>query len=280
MNEMLFKLHFPLAIQDDDAKVKTAFNTLPTYAKNVATNPNEKKFRKIRLLVMLLFRSQDCTIKVWETTQRKLIRELKFLRMFDLRMLGIYLNGGILLLTFWAFVGNLCLYSNFLQYQLSSVSVSFMYVMKWKEFFPENDFKEPPYFDGRSVCYPSSEILRHYLAWGQVDCHINNQYHTCFWMLVKSAKSITEAQSYRKVDVMVEPTVEQHNITIDNPSSASKEEEKVELVSPGEWKNYLFEGFNILDEASKNLTKLFNDYSEWIADGLLKHHGGRYINHF
>ncbi|PHT31791.1 hypothetical protein CQW23_28128 [Capsicum baccatum] len=41
--------------KDDDAKVKTAFNTLLTYAKYVATNPNEKKFHKIRLLVMLLF---------------------------------------------------------------------------------------------------------------------------------------------------------------------------------------------------------------------------------
>ncbi|XP_016551003.1 UBX domain-containing protein 1 isoform X2 [Capsicum annuum] len=37
------------AHKDDDAKVKTAFNTLLTYAKNVATNPNEEKFRKIRL---------------------------------------------------------------------------------------------------------------------------------------------------------------------------------------------------------------------------------------
>ncbi|KAA8527920.1 hypothetical protein F0562_035211 [Nyssa sinensis] len=35
--------------KDNDAKVKTAFNTLLTYAKNVATNPNEEKFRKIRL---------------------------------------------------------------------------------------------------------------------------------------------------------------------------------------------------------------------------------------
>ncbi|XP_049398379.1 uncharacterized protein LOC125862372 [Solanum stenotomum] len=35
--------------KDDEAKVKTAFNTLLTYAKNVATNPNEEKFRKIRL---------------------------------------------------------------------------------------------------------------------------------------------------------------------------------------------------------------------------------------
>ncbi|PHT35975.1 hypothetical protein CQW23_23675 [Capsicum baccatum] len=35
--------------KDDDSNVKTAFNTLLTYAKNVATNPNEEKFRKIRL---------------------------------------------------------------------------------------------------------------------------------------------------------------------------------------------------------------------------------------
>ncbi|KAF3630078.1 hypothetical protein FXO38_18447 [Capsicum annuum] len=35
--------------KDDDANVKTAFNTLLTYAKIVATNPNEEKFRKIRL---------------------------------------------------------------------------------------------------------------------------------------------------------------------------------------------------------------------------------------
>ncbi|XP_042058284.1 UBX domain-containing protein 1-like [Salvia splendens] len=35
--------------KEDEAKVKTAFNTLLTFAKNVATNPNEEKFRKIRL---------------------------------------------------------------------------------------------------------------------------------------------------------------------------------------------------------------------------------------
>ncbi|KAK9068721.1 hypothetical protein SSX86_012836 [Deinandra increscens subsp. villosa] len=33
----------------DDAKVKTAFNTLLTYIKNAATKPEEEKFRKIRL---------------------------------------------------------------------------------------------------------------------------------------------------------------------------------------------------------------------------------------
>ncbi|PWA48909.1 PUB domain-containing protein [Artemisia annua] len=35
--------------KDDDAKVKTAFNTLFTYVKNAATKPEEEKFRKIRL---------------------------------------------------------------------------------------------------------------------------------------------------------------------------------------------------------------------------------------
>ncbi|EPS62580.1 hypothetical protein M569_12208 [Genlisea aurea] len=35
--------------KDEEAKVKTAFSTLLTFAKNVATNPDEEKFRKIRL---------------------------------------------------------------------------------------------------------------------------------------------------------------------------------------------------------------------------------------
>jgi len=35
--------------KDDDAKVKRAFQTLLTYVGNIAKNPNEEKFRKIRL---------------------------------------------------------------------------------------------------------------------------------------------------------------------------------------------------------------------------------------
>ncbi|KAL7608081.1 hypothetical protein Lser_V15G12597 [Lactuca serriola] len=35
--------------KDDEAKVKTSFNTLLTYIKNAATKPDEEKFRKIRL---------------------------------------------------------------------------------------------------------------------------------------------------------------------------------------------------------------------------------------
>lgn len=94
--------------------------------------------------------------------------------------------------------------STFYQRQASeivSVIVSFftsMYVVKWKEFFPQKKLNYPPSFDGRAVCYPSSDIIRDYLAWRQVDCHINNQYNTCFWMLVKSGKSKSEAQGCLK----------------------------------------------------------------------------------
>ncbi|KAI3451063.1 hypothetical protein Pfo_007728 [Paulownia fortunei] len=85
--------------------------------------------------------------------------------------------------------------------EIVSAVVSFfssLYTMKWNEFFPHKEMKCPPYFDGRAVCYPSCEILRDYLAWRQVDCHINNQYNTCFWMLVKSGKSKSDAQNYLK----------------------------------------------------------------------------------
>ncbi|PHT65531.1 hypothetical protein T459_29956 [Capsicum annuum] len=78
-----------------------------------------------------------------------------------------------------------------------------------------------------------------------------------------------------KVDVTVEATTEEHNITVDNPSTNSNKEEKVEPVSLGERKNYPFEGFNISDEAPIKLTQLINDYSELIADGMLKNHAGR-----
>lgn len=45
----MFDFYFIYMVQDNDAQVKTAFNTLLTYVKNVATKPDEEKFRKIRL---------------------------------------------------------------------------------------------------------------------------------------------------------------------------------------------------------------------------------------
>ncbi|KAK7361954.1 hypothetical protein VNO77_04050 [Canavalia gladiata] len=81
--------------------------------------------------------------------------------------------------------------------KIISAIVSFFtstYVMRWKDFFAQRELKYPPSFDGRAVCYPSIEILRDYLSWRQVDCHINNQYNSCFWKLVASGKSKREAQ--------------------------------------------------------------------------------------
>ncbi|PHU29598.1 hypothetical protein BC332_01691 [Capsicum chinense] len=61
------------------------------------------------------------------------------------------------------------------------------------------------------------------------------------------------------VDITVEATAEEHNITAYNPSTASKEEEKVEPVSSGEWKNYPFEG---------NCGPFVAAYAEYFRDGL------------
>lgn len=85
--------------------------------------------------------------------------------------------------------------------KILSLCVSYftsIYVMKWKDFFPNKELREPPYFDGRAVCYPNLKTIRDYLAWRQVDCHINNQYNTCFWMLVMSGKTEKEAQQTLK----------------------------------------------------------------------------------
>ncbi|KAJ1724046.1 tRNA-histidine guanylyltransferase 1-like [Coemansia erecta] len=58
------------------------------------------------------------------------------------------------------------------------------YVFYWSEFFPDTKLQFPPAFDSRVVMYPSDRIMRDYLCWRQVDCHINNMYNTCFWTLV------------------------------------------------------------------------------------------------
>ncbi|PHT68782.1 hypothetical protein T459_28269 [Capsicum annuum] len=66
---------------------------------------------------------------------------------------------------------------------------------------------------------------------------------------VQCARATGEQHEPKKVDVTVEATTEEHNITVNNPLTSSKKEKKVE--------------------------PLINDYSEWIDDGLLKHHAGR-----
>ncbi|PHT34681.1 hypothetical protein CQW23_26481 [Capsicum baccatum] len=102
------------------------------------------------------------------------------------------------------------------------------------------------------------------------------------WLSVKTDKNTKFLDIFNPpneaVDIIVEATAEEHNIIVDNPSTTSKEEKKVEPISSGEWKNYPFEGFNILDKALKKLTQWINRYSEWIVDGLLKHHASRKQN--
>ncbi|KAK1403780.1 tRNA(His) guanylyltransferase [Heracleum sosnowskyi] len=92
------------------------------------------------------------------------------------------------------------LYQRCASYIVSAIVSLFsaVYVMQWVHFFPSKELKYTPCFDGRAVCYPSSKILQDYLAWRQVDCHINNQYNTCFWELVKSGRTKREAQKFLK----------------------------------------------------------------------------------
>ncbi|KAI3895371.1 hypothetical protein MKX03_032584, partial [Papaver bracteatum] len=89
--------------------------------------------------------------------------------------------------------------------KIVSITVSFftsVYVMKWKEFFLDKDLKSALSFDARTICYPSTKIVRDYLAWRQDVCntfssvgHINNQYNTCLWMLIGSGMTESEAQA-------------------------------------------------------------------------------------
>eukprot|EP00256_Glycine_max_P067301 XP_025981896.1 tRNA(His) guanylyltransferase 1-like [Glycine max] len=99
-----------------------------------------------------------------------------------------------------------------------SAIVSFFtstYVMRWKNFFPQSELKNPSSFDGRALCNSSTEILRDYLSWRQVDCHINNHYNSCFWKLVASRKSKRKAQNSLK-GAQLEKKIEELAIDYNN----------------------------------------------------------------
>ncbi|KAJ1675659.1 tRNA-histidine guanylyltransferase 1-like [Spiromyces aspiralis] len=68
------------------------------------------------------------------------------------------------------------------------------YVYYWRDYLPDVEMQAIPAFDSRAVMYPSDKNLRDYLSWRQADCHINNLYNTCFWVLVKSGLSQKEAE--------------------------------------------------------------------------------------
>ncbi|PHU21624.1 hypothetical protein BC332_06731 [Capsicum chinense] len=74
---------------------------------------------------------------------------------------------------------------------------------------------------------------------------------------VQCARVTEEQHELKKVDVTA--TAKEHNMTVDNPSTASKDEEKVESVRLGEWKNYLFERYcQQQQEVSQNEECLIN----------------------
>ncbi|KAL5109963.1 putative tRNA His guanylyltransferase [Taenia crassiceps] len=71
------------------------------------------------------------------------------------------------------------------------------YVFEWPKYMVDTPLLYPPAFDGRVVLYPTDKNLRDYLAWRQVDCHINNLYNTCFWNLVQRGGLTTSAAEER-----------------------------------------------------------------------------------
>ncbi|KAG7165486.1 tRNA(His) guanylyltransferase 1-like [Homarus americanus] len=69
------------------------------------------------------------------------------------------------------------------------------YVYNWHNVFGNTTLEYSPAFDARVVLYPNNSCLCDYLSWRQADCHINNMYNTCFWMLVQVGnKSRKEAE--------------------------------------------------------------------------------------
>ncbi|KAF3637565.1 hypothetical protein FXO37_24818 [Capsicum annuum] len=136
-------------------------------------------------------------------------------------------------------------------------------------------FEAIPYLR-QQVNYQEEVSCPRILSWLSTKTDKNTKFLDLFNPLKEAcARAIGEQHELKKVDVTVKATAKEYNITVDNLSTASKDEEKVEPISLGVRKNYSFEGFNISNEAPKKLTQLINDYSEWIADGLLKHHAGR-----
>ncbi|PHT50301.1 hypothetical protein CQW23_10048 [Capsicum baccatum] len=97
------------------------------------------------------------------------------------------------------------------------------------------------------------------------------------WLLTKTDKNKKFLDLFNPpkeaVDVTVEATTEEHNIIVDNPSPASKGEEKVKPISLGERKNYPFEGYcQQQPEVSRNEESLINIIKGFIIPSGLPWH--------
>uniref|UniRef100_A0A3B0MTP1 tRNA(His) guanylyltransferase n=1 Tax=Theileria annulata TaxID=5874 RepID=A0A3B0MTP1_THEAN len=78
------------------------------------------------------------------------------------------------------------------------------YCYYWSTFFPNTPLLSIPSFDARIVLYPTHRAVVDYFSWRHVDCHINNQYNTCFWCLILDGKSNDEAYNWLKGTTKVE----------------------------------------------------------------------------
>ncbi|KAF8243785.1 putative tRNAHis guanylyltransferase [Wilcoxina mikolae CBS 423.85] len=73
------------------------------------------------------------------------------------------------------------------------------YIHLWPTCFPNTPLVPPlPSFDGRAVLYPSTQNLRDYISWRQVDAHINNLYNTTFWALIQRG-GMTAAEAEKEL---------------------------------------------------------------------------------
>lgn len=53
----------------------------------------------------------------------------------------------------------------------------------WPNFFPDEILRHDVGFDARTILFPNTDLIRDYLRWRQVDCHINNLYNSTFHAL-------------------------------------------------------------------------------------------------
>ncbi|XP_078444817.1 tRNA(His) guanylyltransferase 1-like [Wolffia australiana] len=85
--------------------------------------------------------------------------------------------------------------------KILSLSISFFtsaYVMKFKEFFPNQELEFQPSFNGQIICFPGpgGKLIRDYLSLRQQLCHFYNQRYVCLLALMKNGKTMIEAEKY------------------------------------------------------------------------------------
>lgn len=71
------------------------------------------------------------------------------------------------------------------------------FILGWPQFF-ETKLLRAPIFDARAVLYPTTQTIRDYISWRQVDCHINHLYNAAFWALVQQG-GMSESSAHQRL---------------------------------------------------------------------------------